>query len=480
MTFEALMAAQYMGQQMNVEMDQKKAETELRKQQAAAAEMSALMQKQQQAQNASLSNYLRSAQENQASVDALPQDRAAMYSKAADWAAKNGSPENAEKMMLLANKADDEAKKSTALVRARELGFKEDYSAAANELLRLPPGIAPTMEQLAGFTEKAGAAGVDVSKLPPPNTPEFKAHLQTAITAAMTSKDKNSYYRLLDDEARQEKRLKETADQAVLDRAEARRTSAVSKAESLQIRKEGLQIQRDLADSTISFRDAQAKKAEAGGPIRQRYVTSTTAYGEELLRNMKNVQAFGAVDTTGPFAHMQNKGTVLSSLANNATNRVTPGANQQLESALQGMALEAGQLATNLGGRGVNNALIAEFQKMIEPRKGDTNGTIMYRFANLAEFAKKRLELLAPDEGSPTEQSRRKAALTYLENIPSPAELTALYRAKKIPGAETHLKEAGTVAEKMKKLSEIARKSDAEAEAKAAIPQRQRDLLNIH
>ena len=474
MSYDALMAAQYMGQQLNVDMESKRADTAFRKQQTANAQMQSMMQQKEQAAKDEVSNYLRSEQVNQSLRDALPGERAAAFQKLTDYAIGRGNLEAAASMENLAKSATDTAKKADEEVALRKNAYSQALAEKASELSHLPEGTQPSMEQLAGFASAFNAAGNDATKLPLPNTPEFKSVLDSAVTAGMTSKER--LFR--DDKLRAEKEAfaakEEETQRRIDDRAEARVEAARFKTESLDIKKQQLDINKQLATSLIDARKTEAETAVAGGAKRQAYVTSTTGYGAELLRNLNNVTAFGASDTTGPFAHLDNKGTVLSSLSSNAANAFTPGKNQQLEAALQGVALEAAQLATNIGGRGVTESLKKEFGKMIEPRKGDTNGTIMYRLANIAEFARTRMELLGADEGSPTEQVARARTIAYLNQIPTPRELTKLFNEKKIPNADTHKYGAGTLEDKMKSVRAIVEKGDAEA----SIPQSQRDLLN--
>jgi len=476
MSYNSVMAAQFMGQQLNADLESKRADTEFRKQQTATAQMQSMAMQKEQASKDELSSFIQKTMQNQQEREALPQEAATTYKKLADKAMSMGNFNAAEVMQRFAKTSMTEAETLADRAAASRNQDAQKLAEIADGLQNLPAGTPPSKEQLGAFAEAYTKTGGNPSELPMPNTPAFQNILDSAVTSGMSSKERVTYREKVRAEAARLKAQEEEAAQRHEDKVASRQQVAADKAESRAIRIQSLEVQKQLADSLIEARKTKAEAASMGGAKRQNYVTSTTGYGKELLRNLENVSAFGATDTTGPFAHLENKGTVLSSLSSNAANAFTPGKNQQLESALQGVALEAAQLATNIGGRGVTESLKKEFGKMIEPRKGDTNGTIMYRLANIAEFAKMRMELLGPNEGTPTEQAARAHTIAYLEQIPTPRELTKLFREKKIPNADTHKYGAGTLEDKMKSIADMVKKGDAEA----TIPQSQRDLLKLH
>jgi hypothetical protein len=134
----------------------------------------------------------------------------------------------------------------------------------------------------------------------------------------------------------------------------------------------------------------------AGGAIERRQDKNIITYSNEGLRGLDLLGHFPAGSTTGVFAHLDNSGTVLSAISTSGGNKITPATQQMAYVASQGLGQELALVSTATSGRSPNNSIIEHYQKMVEPQPGDTEATVMFRFANAADFIKTRLETVEP------------------------------------------------------------------------------------
>ena len=434
----AAMGAYYRGEQLNLQMEQDKAnleQTRLKSEfekDALAQERQQQQQKQQSAQQ--LQKLFAAAKDSNNGQAVGASQAAQIYSKAADEAASRGDFDGANELSKLAKGDEERAKEEAQAAAGRTQQYKEDAAHIAMEIAQSDTAGNPTPEQTRKLTMAAINAGIPMKDIPH-DPVGFAAFAKNAQTMAMTSKEA---------QAAREKAMEfqQASQQKLEEFKEREETRRLAMQQNALLRESMLDLERER----IEIAKDKAAKPPGGGAIEARQTRAAVNYGNEVVRGLGTLTNMPAGTTTGVFAHLENPETILGAVAKSGANKVTPQLEQQLNVAGAGLGLEMAQIATVGSGRGANQAVIAEFQKMVVPQKGDTEATAMFRIANAADFVRTRLESVA-EPTDPKLKAIYDRTMKELSRYPSPTAIIdeARKAGHPIPAASlSHLNETYT------------------------------------
>ena len=383
-------------QQGQAELENRKQDVELKQQQVAAAKLSA------QASRDAASIIQAGMAKDQSTVTD-PTARAKLYTETAGKLAASGSFDMAKKMEDLAKGELDTASKMQEDLLKKGVLAKENLAKAAIDF-----SAAPTPEGQTALTKAAIDAGYDPTKIPPPNTTEFRAWAKNQQTAGSSSKDVLA----AKEKAREFDQKEEERKAEFKSRTEA---TAAQRAQTAAYQNESLALRKLLLESKMNKTDLTAQEKGT--------VTAVLGAAGEATRGLEQALKMPVDARMGAFANLHD-GTVIDALTKTGTNALTPEQVQLYTSNMGGMALEASRVITLGAGKSANESTIRELQKALVPQQGDTQYTAMYKIATAASIIRNRLEYL-PE--IPETRGKQRGQLEKLQKalaaVPEPDEI---------------------------------------------------------
>ncbi len=432
------------------QLDAQRASTELKQQQVQMNKMSMLAQQKQQQNQQQIGAYIASEAQKDSSIVTDPQKMAATYEKAAGMALQTGDFAGAEEMSKLASGKLQESKDAAVVAQQQQQVKKESLASAADDY-----AANPSPEASKALVQKAVDAGVSPLSIPAPGTPAFKAWSTQQQLASKTASQRADFVqKAYEADTNRRERQQEHQD-SLAERDATRRQTAAYQAGLLDLRRsEAADRQgrapttKDVAGSTYEWDPTGQKKGDRNLPdtgwvkIGGVKLTSTqnaqnNAIVASASEGMRGLRIIGAMDndtTAGPFAGLHD-GTILDAIAKTGTNAVTPADMQIYHTATAGMGLEIARTMTLGGGRGANQATINEMQNIVEGHSGDTQATLLFKYANAADIIRNRLSTL-PDTDDPKVKAQRTQLEKDLAKIPEP---TDILKSVKDPKQREHL-----------------------------------------
>lgn len=441
-------AAQTAGQQINLDLQSKRNEQELQKQKLEAGkfqlqqQMQAQQQQQafQQKQAAIVADYDQTHQAQRehagedpdAQAEQQGQSEVEMYRKIGQ-AALTTNPAAADQYFKMADAAQgklvDQKKKNLEIIEKKT----KDIGAFAGAVL------AGTVSPSEAFDYVKKTSGLKDAMEIPADPEKAKLYWQTKQKQGLSAQEQAS-----NDLKVQELEERKRADKQR--EADHREDQATRRAEVAQRREDS----NFFKTENLKLRGEANTRANAGGAIERRQTIAAVNYANETARGLDLVASMGAKQTVGVFAHMQDGTSILKSLEQTGTNKLTPELQQIYQTATKGLGLELAQLATAGSGRAPVQSVIRELSAMVEARPGDKEFEVMFKLANAADFAKVRLEAV-PASSDPKIQAIREKAERALERYPHPGDILKLAQAKgvKLDKAQKQVEKLQTMKQSM-------------------------------
>lgn len=431
-------------------LEQKQAQADLMKQEAAQSQMQTQQMQQEMQTRKSIGAFIQSQTQLEGADAANPLNQAKMYTKAAGLAASQGDLASAQEMSGLARQAQQDGIEQTKVLVQQQAQKKEALATAADNL---PDN--PSQDQVSDLVRKAVDAGVDPLSIPKPGTPALMTWVNQQKLAGMTSSQRAEFVQKAADlKANRDMKWQEHEDSVGLRQAQMQQTAAFRE-DSLALRaSEDAVRNADRADKaknpqvidiggTKWERDPDMKLKGERNPTdptlvklgdkpptaqQQRDSNMLAGAGAEAARNLEQMGRFGAGTTQSPWVHLTDH-DAIDAIKATGTHALTPEQTQMFESSTSGLALELGRIATAGGGRTANNSQIQEIQKQITPRSGDTNLTAAYKLSTAAQMALTRLQA-SPEPTDPKVKASWDATIATLQKYPDPDQILNAASAK--------------------------------------------------
>jgi hypothetical protein len=383
-------------QQGQVELENRKQDIEVKQQQVAAAKLSAQASR-------DAANMIQSGMAKDSATVSDPTAKAKLYTETAGRLAATGSFDMAQKMEALAKGELDIAGKMQADILQKGVVAKEALAKTA-----LDYAASPTPEGQKTLVKAAIDAGYDPTKIPAPNTTEFRAWALNQQTAGSTAKDV-----LAAKEKAREFNEREAERKAEFQAKQAE--SAARRSETAAFRNESLALRKILIESKTGKSDLTAQEKGT--------VTAVLGAAGEATRGLEQALKMPVNARMGAFANLHD-GTVIDALTKTGTNALTPEQVQLYTSNMGGMALEASRVITLGAGKSANESTIRELQKALVPQQGDTEYTAMYKIATAASIIRNRLEYLPEiPETRGKQRGQLDKLMKALDAVPEPDEI---------------------------------------------------------
>jgi hypothetical protein len=479
LSLQAFAAAQFAGQQLNTELDNRKADTEMKQQQIAQGKNAMALQQQQQvqqqAQQAQMSKLIESFdkdnQTRQVEDGTAPDNETEVkQGKQAELYDQIGKtflfsdPSKAESWMKMAEAtrgkmaATEEANLRIGAKRAKDTA---SYAGTVLDGTQTP-------EQAFQWV-KDNVSLKDALTIPT-DPLEAKNWWKSKQTQGLSASEQLQGQMSLRQETQRIKEHAEAAADRRQNHADGERDLALSREilrEGQASRKEEAALRHEERKAALEAKGAGGA-AGAGGNIQFRHTVAAVNYAAESLRGLDLVGEMAKGQSSGVFGHLATGEGIPSALAKTGGNRLTNQEQQMYQAATKGLGLELAQLATSGSGRGANQAVTKELNAMIEVIPGDTQYSAMYKLANAADFVRTRMKAI-PKSTDPTIQKTREEVDEALKKYPSPSSI--LQAAEKAG----HKISEKTVA-KRQTMMEALRK--AEASAQGGHPPEIQDLMD--
>lgn len=418
------------------EYEKQKAQTDYTKAAAMIEGLRADQMKQQIQTQKDLADFISSQTKLEGDQAGQPLNQARMFAKASDLALQHGDMSSAKEMMDMSRNASKDAQEQITAAAKQKAQKQDDLGTAAQTY-----ADNPTTEGAREVVRKALDAGVNPATIPLPNTPQWATWINSQKLAGMTAKERADFAeKTADIKARRDQQWQEHKDNVALREATIQQTGAYREA-MIGLRKDEIASRADKAPKTVDVAgatyeyDPQAqvkgdrlasdpRYVKLGQKITATQENNTVALGgaaAEAARNIKQMADFHVGTANSPFQHLGDK-TFTDALSRTATNRLTPEQTQMFQASSAGLGLELSRVATIGAGRGANQAVINEMQKLTTPSAGDTNLTMAYKISTAAQIALTRMEATP----APTDQSaanKWNETMSYLRSLPTPDQI---------------------------------------------------------
>lgn len=475
------------GQQINLDLQERQQDLQLKKQQV---EANRLQMQQQQAAAAQQQQYSQAMQQLFAKADTADKtakdaadpensnpaakaaaDNAQRFQQLAKISFSFGRPDEGVKFQQEANReADRVAKIQSAQDDKAAESLKTVAQAAgaalsSDDLMSTQKGMFETVKQKQGL---AAALQIPTDKV------GYKSWLEQRQLQAVSAKDQLEFKKKMADDVENKRRWQvEEEDKAKQRQIEYTRIALQRQNQQMDAPTtkdiDGFVYQYDPKGTVKGERlDTDSKWVKMGvtqGALSHRgkeklFVTNVG----EMSNSLGRIADMNAGLTEGTFSKMGDKHTYLGSLMAVGGNKATPAQQQALAVSMTGIGQEAAVIATVGTGRGPNQKLTEEFQRMIAPQAGDTNFTVQYRYANLRDWTLVRINSADTSFLKPEEKEQLEKVKQSFEKLPSTADIIAAARVKGSPISEKTL-QAGMKSQQQ--LWEQIQKHDAESSGAA-------------
>lgn len=416
--------------------EKEKAQTDYMKSEALIEGTRAQQMQQQIKTQKDLADFISSQEKLDGAEAGQPLNQARMYAKASDLALQHGDMASAKEMMDMSRQASQDAQAQVTAAAKEKAQKQDDLGTAAQSY-----AANPTPEGAKEIVQKALAAGVNPSTIPLPNTPQWGAWVNSQQLAGMNAKERADFaQKTADIKARRDIQWQEHRDNMALREATIQQTAAYRDA-VIGLKREEIASRADKAPKTIDVAGAtyefdpqsqvkgdrlasDPRYVKLGQKITATQENNTVALGgaaAEAARNIKQMADFHVGTANSPFQHLGDK-TFTDALARTATNRLTPEQTQMFQTSSAGLGLELSRVATIGAGRGANQAVINEMQKLTTPSAGDTNLTMAYKISTAAQIVLTRMEATpAPSDESAAKKWNE--TIDYLRSLPTPNQI---------------------------------------------------------
>jgi hypothetical protein len=419
------------------EFEKQKAQTDLLKSEALIEGTRAQQMQQQIKTQKDLADFISSQQQLDGKEASQPLEQARMYQKASGIALQHGDMQSAKEMMDMSRQASQDAQ-TQVVTAAKQQAMKNEAVGTSAQAY----ADNPTPEGFNDVVRKAIAAGVNPSTIPvDPNSAEGKAWINTQKLAGMTSKERAEFTeKTADIKARRDEQIQNHRDNIALREATLQQTASYRDA-MIGLRREEISSRADKAPKTIDVAGAtyeydpqgqvkgdrlasDSRYVKLGQKITATQENNTVALGgaaAEAARNIKQMANFHVGTANSPFQHLGDH-TFVDALSKTATNALTNEQIQMFQTSSAGLALELSRVATIGAGRGANQSVINEMQKLTTPTAGDTNLTMAYKLSTAAQIALTRMEATPP----PSDQSaasKWQETQSFLKSLPTPEQI---------------------------------------------------------
>jgi len=363
----------------------------------------------------------------------LPQNQAQMFTKAAGLAAASGDFASMTEMNSLAHSSQQQARDEAAYAAQQQARAKEDLGSSAQAYANNP-----TAEGANDLARKAIAAGQNPATIPLPGTPAFAAWANNQQLAGMDSKDRaNFVQKAADLKAKREEQWQIHADNVAL-RRESMAQNAALREQMIGLRRDEAASRApshvDIGGATYQWDPSGQVKGERlasdgryvklGAKITATQENNTVALGgaaAEAARNLRQMSGFSVGTANSPFTHLGDA-SFTDALAKTGTQALTPEQVQMFQTSSAGLGLELARVATLGAGRGANQSVINEMQKLTTPTSGDTNLTMAYKLSTAAQIALTRMES-SPKPSNADAAAKWDETKSYLQSIPTPEKI---------------------------------------------------------
>lgn len=391
--------------------------------------------------------YMQSQQQQDQATYTDPLKSAKLYDGAADIYLRTGDMDGAKEMMALAKGKRDEAAKAFEQQQTLDHQNKEAAAVDAQNFQ-----ADPSEENARKLRESAVKAGFDPTKIPTTKD-GFDAWLNNVQTAGMSAKERMEFaQKKKDQDDRRAETERQHKEQAELRRLQLQQTAAIQ-AGNQELRRESLRFREMMAQSNAADRAERAPKtAEFNGKTYQydpknqvegprdlgdknwvqmgekftaqqkSGATRALASGAELGRQAENMLQFDVGTRSSPFAGA-GAHTIKDALVQTGSNSLTPAQIQMFTANGRAQAQELGNLLASSGGRSPNDSQLKELQSIITPQPGDNGWTALYKIANQKEMTLTYLEHGAAAKIYPADV---KAIAAKYKDIPSTSEVLAM------------------------------------------------------
>jgi hypothetical protein len=419
-----------------VNLEQKQAQADLMKQEAAQSQMQSQQMQQEMQTRKSIGAFIQSQTQLEGADAANPLNQAKMYTKAAGLAASQGDLASAQEMSGLARQAQQDGLEQTKALAQQQAQKKEALATAADNL---PDN--PSQDQVSDLVRKAVDAGVDPLSIPKPGTPALLTWVNQQKLAGMSSTQRAEFVqKTADAKQKRDQQWQEHEDNVGLKRAQMQQTAQFREME-IGLRKDAIADRAEKGPQTLDVGSAKYE-FDAEGKLKgerlatdPRYVKlgdKTTATQEnnivaiggaaaESARNLTQMARFPTGTANNPFAHLTDH-DFLSSIEKTGGNIVTPEQVQMFQTSSSGLSTELSRVMTLGGGRGANQSVINEVKAQITPNAGDTNLEAAYKLSTGAQIVLTRMNATpAPADQSVRDQWDKTKA--QLSAFPTPEQI---------------------------------------------------------
>jgi hypothetical protein len=476
------------GQQINLDLQERQQDLQLKKQQV---EANRLQMQQQQAAAAQQQQYSQAMQQLFAKADAADKttkdaadpensnpaakaaaDNAQRFQQLAKLSFSFGRPDEGVKFQQEADKEADRVAKIQSVQDDKAAESLKTVAQSAGAALASDDLMATQKDMFETVKQKQGlAAALQI----PTDKAGYKSWLEQRQLQAVSAKDQLEFKRKMADDAESKRRWQAEEDDKARQRqiewshlALQRQNQQMDPPTTKDI--DGFVYQYDPKGSVKGERlDSDGRWVKMGitqGALahRDKEVLFSTQVGE-IASSLGRIAELNANLTEGTFSKMGDKHTYLGSLMAVGGNKATTAQQQDLAIAMKGMGQEAAVIATMGTGRGPTQSLKDEFNSMIAPQAGDTNFAIQFRYANLRDWTLVRLNSADTSFLKPAEKEKLEAAKKEFEKLPSTADVIAAARVKGSPIADKTLQQG---LRSQKQLWDLIQQHDAEASAAGA------------
>jgi hypothetical protein len=257
MSFATALAADFQGKKLLQDLEYEQAQTDNVKQETQYKKMQGLAMQKKAEGEQQVASWMQANMTADAAPGAAAEDTTRKMQQGATEMLKKGNFEGAKVMSDLAKKELDRAKDLRVEQEASQQQRKEALSSASVDYLQ-----APTPENTKQLAQAAMDAGVNPVTIPPPGTMQFSAWAKSQQTAALTGKEKLTYLEKAREFDVEQERRNAEFDQRTQDRADARAQSAAFQSASLDMRREGMELRKILAEGAVADRKDRRETAK--------------------------------------------------------------------------------------------------------------------------------------------------------------------------------------------------------------------------
>lgn len=391
------------------EFQERQAELDLRKQQVEMGKLALGNAQRQQQTQAEVGGFLQSEMQKDAANFTDPANAAKEYNKASGIAFSEGDFVTGNAMLDLAKGKTVEAKNALIEQQKQLQMKKEDLSSTAGAY-----ADNPTPENAQQLVQKAIAAGVNPTTIPPNlQSPAGRKWVNEQTMSSMSGKERIQFLEKAAEFKANQARMEQAHRDSVAERDATRRQTAIYQNGMLQLKAAELEAKKERqgADST----------QERGR------TDATIAAASAVVRDLRNVALLPEGQTSGLLSHLGNKNDLLNAVSDVGLKQITPGEAQAYDAAMAGIGLGLARMETAKGGRGANQSVINEFQRIAASPAGTPNIVTLYKLANVADMAKNQLRVTRKST-DPNVQSAREEDEAFLKSVPTTAEVIAVAR----------------------------------------------------